>query len=389
MKTVETEVETGSRASNVSLISPLTSARFFAAMMVVLFHTFPNTSDESRIEKIYILLFSYGHAAVGFFFILSGFILAKVYPALSGAAAVKRFFVARFARIYPLFFLCLVADVHRILFYRIAKFGFGLGFAMTGASFILEASMISALIPDVAVIDGPSWSIPTETCFYIFFPFIITAPGRLLGRHESIKIFLLQLLLLYILVLLPPLAVYYFYQNIPYWAEILVGRNPIFRVPEFVIGVMLARQTAVSSWTSGPFSGWLLLFGAIGAAAVISVNQISFHPVQSALLVPFFAMMIVGLANSKNIVTKVMSNSLLVLLGEASFALYLIHMPIWQGLELEKRPLNSAAYLSFLLAIIGVSIALHLAVERPSRIWIRKKFSEYTRSQTRIVEGSR
>lgn len=40
--------------------------------------------------------------AVPFFFLLSGFILAHVYPSLDNWAARKQFLVARIARIYPL-----------------------------------------------------------------------------------------------------------------------------------------------------------------------------------------------------------------------------------------------------------------------------------------------
>src|SRR5262245_19632502 len=39
---------------------------------------------------------------VSFFFVLSGFILTYAYPSLPDARAVRRFWVARFARLWPL-----------------------------------------------------------------------------------------------------------------------------------------------------------------------------------------------------------------------------------------------------------------------------------------------
>ena len=85
-------------ASRPASIAPLTSLRFFAALLVFVHHT-PLTARWSEV-------FSLGFAGVGFFFVLSGFILTIQYHEdfFRGFtwARLHSFYVARVARVYPL-----------------------------------------------------------------------------------------------------------------------------------------------------------------------------------------------------------------------------------------------------------------------------------------------
>ena len=83
----------GDRAAGVSRlepsrhIAPLTSLRFFAAMMVVAHHYWG---------------FAAGMSGVTFFFVLSGYVLAINYADCVSTPAERRlFWWKRFARIYP------------------------------------------------------------------------------------------------------------------------------------------------------------------------------------------------------------------------------------------------------------------------------------------------
>ncbi|HEX6528263.1 MAG TPA: acyltransferase family protein, partial [Burkholderiales bacterium] len=78
---------------NTARLEQLTSLRFFAALMIVFHH-----ADG---------MFGIGRSpvnlgqGVSFFFVLSGFILTYVYPSLDAGREVRRFWLARFARIWP------------------------------------------------------------------------------------------------------------------------------------------------------------------------------------------------------------------------------------------------------------------------------------------------
>ena len=79
-------------------LKPLTALRFFAALLVFLFHV-PQT-------MVVAYAFTFGYAGVGFFFLLSGFILTysyqRVFDGMPNSAAIVSFYVSRIARIYPL-----------------------------------------------------------------------------------------------------------------------------------------------------------------------------------------------------------------------------------------------------------------------------------------------
>src|SRR5688500_9857004 len=82
-----------------SRLDGLTSLRFFAAMAIVLFHC----DGVFGLGKGGFALLQ----GVSFFYVLSGFILARVYPRLAGRAAVFAFWRARVARIWPAYLAAL------------------------------------------------------------------------------------------------------------------------------------------------------------------------------------------------------------------------------------------------------------------------------------------
>src|SRR5437899_7468876 len=76
-------------------LNALTSLRFIAAAMIVFYHSDPTFGKYDPFKSFD------KDQAVSFFFVLSGFILSYVYPILNSFGDIRRFVVARFARIWP------------------------------------------------------------------------------------------------------------------------------------------------------------------------------------------------------------------------------------------------------------------------------------------------
>jgi peptidoglycan/LPS O-acetylase OafA/YrhL len=99
----------------------------------------------------------------------------------------------------------------------------------------------------------------------------------------------------------------------------------------------------------------------------------------NVLLVPLFALAIFSLAAGRDGLSWLLSRSWMVLLGEASYAMYLLHLPIWQWMHdvFPSVPLLRDHYRSpwffsaYLASVIGVSILVFKTVEQPARrlIW--------------------
>jgi len=108
--------------------------------------------------------------------------------------------------------------------------------------------------------------------------------------------------------------------------------------------------------------------------------------------VVFFAVLLLALAYGEGMVARELSRPWMVLLGEASYSLYLLHLPILLLLERvpgakawrESSPLSF--FLFYLPLCIGVSILVLRAYEEPMRRRARQALTDLT---TRIRRPGR
>ena len=115
-------------------IYPLTSVRFFAASLVLIHHSvgifLPAFSAKEAhlargdIAGILSLAFP---VSVSFFFLLSGYVLSYVYLHDGQTVDKSKFFAARLARLYPLYFVMLILDTPKLLAGEVERHGMKLG----------------------------------------------------------------------------------------------------------------------------------------------------------------------------------------------------------------------------------------------------------------------
>ena len=161
----------------VSPLPVLTTLRFIAAAEVVAFHYRPRVSSSFLNN-----LTANGYEAVAFFFVLSGFILTYVYT--NGSAqghlntSTVRFWVARAARIAPVYVLSLVIAFPLYLHEGLlAREGAANHFVL---GLVLVPLFLQAWWPSVALAwNRPAWSLSVEALFYAVFPAVIRATASL------------------------------------------------------------------------------------------------------------------------------------------------------------------------------------------------------------------
>ena len=162
--------QTGSRATR---IHSLTGLRFFAALTVVLVHSY-------QIRTGSYLLGPGATNAVTFFFVLSGFILTWVYHERIATIGTWKFYLARFARVWPLHVACFALFVWVNWYFAYENLFVADQAWQIASNLTLTQSWVP--IEKWAMrFNGPSWSISTELGFYLLFPLLLFFSSRGFG----------------------------------------------------------------------------------------------------------------------------------------------------------------------------------------------------------------
>ena len=371
------------RPSGPPRLPSLTSLRFFAAAAVVVYHYGNLMPAISPLKP----LLAHGYVAVTFFFVLSGFVLTWSHDR---AATTGDFYRRRFARVWPLHLVTTAAAVVVV---------WSRGLPQDPAALALAVTLLQAWAPALTstfVYNGPSWSLSCEAFFYAVFPVLIVLVRRLPRRAPAVAVVALVMVASTVAsVLLVPAG--------PRWGVgFVLYVDPAFRLPEFVLGMLLAEAMR-SGWRPRlSFSGALWSVG-LAYLALMALTQLVIatghgqptYPVGDLVLAgPCALVVVTAAARDLSGVTGRLTAPRTIRWGERSFALYLVHMLI----ILAAAPLYAdAGFWQGLLvaaALSGVALAaaalLHRTVEQP---WERRlrppRRATGTRPVTEHVEGAR
>ena len=356
-------------------LDALTSLRFFAAAMIVVSHAHPIFGSLGIATAAPL------GQGVSFFFVLSGFILAYNYPVLANGSETRHFWLARFARVWPL---------HAVtgLLWVAVVFNFDRQTYFSGydglARLLTNIFLLQAWIPlkDWALsFNGVSWSLSVEFFFYALFPFLIAR-----WKNHWHWLLLTQMAVIGAILLVAnrlSLPAEDNYSGVGLLG--IVYFNPIVRLLEFSVGILVAF--VVRSLAAGVIafrsSQWFALeFTVLSAVVVSMLAAADFSGISRTLgeaaayyftregLWLFFALLIGVFALSRGPITRLLSTRMPVFLGEISFSLYLCHALVIHYLEpyVEQiQPYRLIGYVAFWIALLMLSTALFLGVEQPAR----------------------
>jgi peptidoglycan/LPS O-acetylase OafA/YrhL len=339
-------------------IPPLTSLRFFAALVVVVFHY--------NITRAVFTPFvaDFGYEAVTFFFILSGFILAYAHGIPRAALNVRSrdFFAARLVRICPAYYVAISLVV---LLFMVA----GILAKVSPLSTALVLSMLQSWTPQFALsLNPPAWSLSNEMFFYLLFPALWNTT-RHLGPRSSLVISA-------ILVLAAALIRNCLPTGVETWTSFRLY-FPLLNLPQFVLGMAIGYTFLVASFNRHTYTSFFIA----GLAALCLIVLIEYWlgwVANSAILCVVFSLIIFGAAGVTGFMKKILSFPPLILLGEASYSIYILHFPIWLWWNHYTRIVyhldwpSSVEFGVYLSMVIFVSIAVLVFIERPARRAVRR-----------------
>ena len=354
-------------------LDQITFTRFIAALTVVFFH-YGQSVFPANIPFLFENVTA-GPIAVGYFYVLSGFIMAIAYykPDKSNQKAIskKKYWLARFARIYPVYLLALLLIVG-------AKYK---DLAQNWETLPLHLLLLQSWIPGYPItLNTPGWSLSVEAFFYLCFPFLLIWVYK--AGTKPLAIFTVVLWIATQVILLTQL-------NSSSYApktdlHDLIYYYPLMHLNSFVagllVGIYLKRNANKVQASNNTF--WLILSFALIFILIWSRPhleslfgfKIAFT---NGLLAPAFLWFIVLLARHKGMITKVFSYGWLVLLGEASYSLYILQKPvhgIYDKLVVPRISLPEVAHFYiFLVMLIVISILSFKYFETPLRKYLRTK----------------
>jgi len=292
------------------MIYPLTSLRFFFALIVFLSHY----SCKGK------AIFVEGDIGVEFFYILSGFIISYTYKNkfAEGKIKIRDFLVARIARIYPLH--CLTF----LLFLIVQPFDWSKAF--------FNITLLQSFVPLESYyfsFNAVSWSISCEMFFYLCFPLLLFLQIRLsvLNKISILALFLISYFL----------GIYFVSEQ---YHHAIFYVNPVLRIFNFIMGIGLFNFYEYLN--SIDIRNHRILKNKI------IVNLIEIIPLLLLTTMIMFkdkipqvyrydcyywipvALIIISCSQvfGHGIISKILSYRFLIICGQISFGFYMLHNPI-------------------------------------------------------------
>lgn len=371
-------------------LDALTGFRFVAAAHVLVLHESVDALPDAGPWLNTMLLRT---AAVSFFFVLSGFVLVQAYGDVEWRSrGAWRFAVGRLARLYPLYLLGLLAYAPFLAFDTLATVD-----AATGAVVAVDAApdvgrlvgitvthllLVQAWFPQWACTwNCPGWSVSATAFFAALFPLLCLA---LRGRRR--RTLWLVLAGAFALSQLGAWA-YVHHTGMGEVAREVFHKNPLVRSPEFVLGVaagFLWRRGALRHPLLGHRAALPLLGLAVVGLFTLLPEPWSPH-LHNGLLAPLFVLVLAASIACRGRLGRLLHHPRTQALGQASFAIYLLHIPFARLLAFLLW-LPTGVYprwsLTFLLldALLITLLAgpVHRRVEEPLRRWLRARLSPAT-----------
>lgn len=330
--------------------------RGFAALWVVLFHC----AEGHHLPTLMALLpawldeavFSAGHLGVPVFFVLSGFVLARISAGkIDSARAVGRFLLQRLARLSPPYYVAVVLGAVLAL----AKSHSG-GAAPPQAGQLLAHLVYGQTILGVTPFNAVFWTLAIEVQFYIAFALLLWlahAAGRGLGGADvstSLVGAAAAVTLLW-----PARLV-----------ETTLWRGGFIALwYSFLCGALVAMSKGRDGWRRGVAPAHVAALAAVGAW-----QHDAFALAAAATSLFIFV------AERRPAVARACDLAPLTALGLVSYSLYLFHNPVTGAVARVVRRFMPGGLASDIVLFacvlggsVGVAALMYVVIEKPAVRW--------------------
>ena len=363
-------------------IDALTGLRILPALAVLLSHL----KAPAWAGPYFKAFLDSGYFGVTLFFVLSGFVLTHNYFERIAREFSLRllgsYFVARLARVYPLYLLMLV-------WVTFPELWLGTLDKALWWKHVLALQAWTGTLRHAYAFNAPGWSISVEFLLYASFPLLVWLLRPALSHPRRLLIALLV-----VAAAMTALTSYFYLQGYadlpwedPNSSHRWLYRNPLCRLGDFLLGMLAARLLVYRDAIPQRLVRW---GGVLSAATILGLMCWPAHVYTAAswdisYALPATALIFCLAAAPSSAGSRWLSTKPLLLLGEASYALYLCHVNMLNRMSLGKLPPEAwplTQALTILLVVV-IAIGLHVAIERPARELLRGWFDPVARAPAR------
>jgi len=378
--------------SQNSHLPALTGVRFFAIFHIFLHHLWAVYNYHSgktettngllvglnEAPDLLLTFMSNGWVSTSLFFMLSGFILSYLYWNEDGQFTVskKRFWILRFARIYPVHLLAL-AILIGLKLPGLLEENVPLGLLISSA--IGTSTLVQAWVPAwIPLWSWPTWTISVMIFLYLIMPYLIMLLNRLSRRQLIVAIVAMP----FISVI--PTIIYASMMDagVP-WSmdiELFFSNFPLFWIPYFVTGMLMTRIFLLNRFSEIQQTPSLISWGDLAFITVVviacipDIEQPMHFFIRQGLLMPIYIVFVLDLARGKGMMAKVFSLPGTRFLGETGFSIF-----IWQSVVITGLFISLAHFPSIGPYQVWLAIVMLMALAIPSTFLFEKPFVSFVR----------
>ena len=341
------------------------SLRGIASLMVVMAHAQVYMHVRNYIPDIQ-SIYDFGRAGVDVFFVISGFIMVYVSAdKFEKKGASLDFFIRRLIRIIPMYWLCTIA-LSVLLISMPQYFSQGKSFDLmhfvASLFFIPWENTIGIAKPVLMV----GWTLNFEMYFYIIFSFMLMLSARFFLPIISIVMIGGALL-----------------------STVLSVKHPIVHLVtsplliEFLLGAIIGVIFMGSREIKKSISLVILMAGLICCVVAVVYANNNYH----RLVIWGFpvSMIVFGVVFYEKSYRPLLGNPLLVILGNSSYSLYLVHIFVINALGTFWFSVVDDYHVLFIVMCMVFSVPIahvvYRLIEKPVTTYLSAKYHTYRSSR--------
>lgn len=301
--------------------------RFFAALAVVITHVelLKGQYGKPNLWQSNKLIFELGALGVVFFFVLSGFLITYLLleeKTTTNTINIKKFYLRRILRIWPLYFLIFVAGFFILPKIHVLDHGYLSNYLHE--NFIQNILLYLIMLPNLALAlfkpvphIGQLWSIGVEEQFYAIWPWLVKYSRNLLN----------VLIGVIVVCLLTKLFFQFYFMSNP-------SNETLLKIKTFIATLKFESMAigGIGAWCvhNKKYYSFFINKALTLISIVLVLLSVYFtpHALQDGLFLiqsVLFIIVIINVSCSGSITNK-LENKLFVFLGNISYGIYMYHM---------------------------------------------------------------